>query len=558
VSETPKSGGPVRRYLDYVRWRLKGRPVERAVSPTVDQWREVFSSVLPDGQPILGSIDYVILSPDGREAVTATLQSLIGQVDPHWRAMVVEAGDLLADEVVESPVMDGRVVVLDGSDEASINAAVNRSEADLVGLVAAGTTLSSVATSWIRSLPQGTEVVFADHIATDGQAVFKPAWSPSLAARPGFVGPVLLVEPSTLAAVGGIGDGIDDLAARLAASAVVTVHIPNLLATAPPRWTPRLTDADPVEQASTPAAIERAASVKVVIPTRDRVELLRTAVDGVLGETSRADVSLVIVDNGSIEVATASYLTEINRDARVTVERVDEPFNFSRLCNIGAATGPRADVILFMNNDIVATEAGWLDRLVDPIGTYGIAAVGPILLFCDGRIQHAGVVVGRDQFGVEPSGDYQPLAAHLAHGLPPVELDATVFGTTRDVTALTAACLAIDAGVFLAVGGFDEQLAIDFQDVDLCLRVGAMGKRLLLEAGVRLVHHESASRGTIGASAPATLQLMTQRWGRQLAPGDPAFSPHLNLDLTVAHVRGLPSEEVSRRLGPRSSAAGAW
>jgi GT2 family glycosyltransferase len=507
----------------------------------------------------MGPVQYVVLPSQDHDAVAATLRSLIGQADPKWSAMVVAGdGDPVTDKAAALSFADGRIEMLGVSDsEATLDEAVSRSEADLIGLLNPGTMVSSVATSWIRSLPPGTDVVFADHIA-DRQPVFKPAWSPDAAMHPGFVGPMLVVRPTVLTAVGGLGHGIDDVAARLAARPLVAAHMPNLLSTAPRRSTEGYPEIHPVTAAPATATTRRTLTVKVVIPTRDRVDLLRTAVDGVLGGRSRADVSLVIVDNGSIEDATLSFLDEVGRDARVSVERADVPFNFSRLCNMGAATGPHADVIVFMNNDIVATEPGWLDRLTEPIGKNGIAVVGPILLFDDGRVQHAGVVVGRDQFGVEPSDEYQPLAAHLAHGLWPEALDATVFGLTRDVTALTAACLAVDTQVFLAVGGFDEQLAVDFQDVDLCLRIGASGRRLILAGDVRLVHLESASRGSVGASAPQTLRIMAERWGERLADGDSAYSPHLNLDLTLAPVRDLHRDDITGRLRPRLTRVASW
>lgn len=537
---------------------MKGRPVDPVVPPTVDQWLDVFGSALPEDHASVGSVQFVILPSRRHGDVATTLRSLIGQVDAHWSAVVLlRNGDPDADEAGSLPT-DERIEMLGVSDfDASIDDVVSRSEAELIGLLDPGTIVSPVATSWIRSLPHGTDVVFADHVA-DRQPVFKPAWSPDAAMHPGFVGPMLVVRPTMLAAVGGLGRGIDDVAARLATRPVVTAHIPNLLSTAPQRPTGGLHEVPPVTNAPAAMTTDRNLTVKVVIPTRDRVDLLRTAVDGVLGARTLADVSLVIMDNGSIEDVTLAYLAEMDRHRRVTVQRSDEPFNFSRLCNMGAATGPPADVTVFMNNDIVALDPGWLDGLTEPIGHDGIAAVGPILLFDDGRIQHAGVVVGRDQFGVEPTAEYQPLAAHLAHGLRPEILDATVFGRTRDVTALTAACLAIDTQVLLAVGGFDEQLAVDFQDVDLCLRVGASGRRLLLASDVRLIHFESASRGSAGASAPQTLRLMAERWGDRLTHGDPAYSPHLNLDLSLASVRGLRSGDITARLRPRLTSVRSW
>ncbi|MGY2051736.1 glycosyltransferase family 2 protein [Methylobacterium sp. JK268] len=260
--------------------------------------------------------------------------------------------------------------------------------------------------------------------------------------------------------------------------------------------------------------------VSVVIPTRDRAELLSVALRGLLRETDYPDIEVIIVDNDSREPATRALFAEVAADPRVRVVPSPGAFNFSALSNLGAreATGP---LLLFLNNDIEVTEPGWLAEMASIAVEPGVGAVGAKLSYPDGTLQHGGVVLGAG--GV---------AGHSHPGIGPD--DPGYFGRmvmAQEVSAVTGACLMMRAAVFAEAGGFDaERLAVAFNDVDLCLRVRRAGYVIVWTPHARLVHHESKSRGQEDtpekrARFEAEVGTMLDRWGPQLR-NDPYYNPN--------------------------------
>lgn len=222
----------------------------------------------------------------------------------------------------------------------------------------------------------------------------------------------------------------------------------------------------------------------VIIPTRDRLELLRPCVEGVLAHTDYPDLEIVIVDNGSREPAALHYLAGLAAQPNVRVLQDDAAFNFSALCNLGAraATG---ELLCFLNNDIIVTQFGWLRELAGLALQAGAGAIGPLLRYPDGRIQHMGIEIK------------QPWAAQLiGHGRDYAEARRTLaLWTVREVLAVTGACLAVSRAAFAHVGGFDERLPVAFNDVDLCLKLHAAGYRNVWTPFAELTHHHWATRG---------------------------------------------------------------
>lgn len=266
--------------------------------------------------------------------------------------------------------------------------------------------------------------------------------------------------------------------------------------------------------------------VSVIIPTRDRAELLEACVDGLLRRTDYPRLEVLIVDNGSTDRGARDLLSRLAVDPRVRVLDAPGPFNFSRLNNLAAAQA-QGEVILLLNNDIEVIEAGWLREMVSQALRPEIGAVGAKLLFSDGTVQHAGVLLG----GGWPdgtAGHYYP-AAH--------RLDPGPFGqlaVVRSVSAVTGACLAVRRTLYEEVGGLDEDsLKVAFNDVDFCLRLRARGYRNLWTPFALLYHKESASRGTDhdGANAERLRQersVLRERWGESL-DNDPYWNPNLSL-----------------------------
>ena len=265
---------------------------------------------------------------------------------------------------------------------------------------------------------------------------------------------------------------------------------------------------------------EDAPLVSVIVPTRDRSELLRTCAQGVLKRTEYQKLELIIVDNGSRERATLDLFDELRRDPRVRIIRDDASFNFSRLINLGASHA-RGSMLAILNNDIEITTQGWLAGLVALAARREIGCVGAKLLYGTLEIQHAGIVL---QEG--------PLAMHAfrMRGRSNLGYDGQL-AATRAYLAVTAACLVVRRQLFDTVGGFDESFEVAFNDVDFCLKAADLGYLNVCSSNEELIHHEGMSRGSDSSDEHRSrfareLALLDRRWTDQIR-ADPYGNPNL-------------------------------
>lgn len=263
--------------------------------------------------------------------------------------------------------------------------------------------------------------------------------------------------------------------------------------------------------------------VTLIIPTRDRVDLLERCVESICKITSYRNFELLIVDNQSSDAATLGYFARLEDRDNVRVLPYDAPFNYSRLNNVAAAEAS-GEVIGLVNNDIEAIHADWLGEMVSLAIQPSNGAVGAMLYYPDERIQHAGVIIGLG--GV---------AGHawtaMPRGFPGQQHRAQL---TQNLTAVTAACLLVRRSVFMEVGGLDETFEVAFNDVDFCLRIAQLGYRNVWTPWAELYHYESATRGYEDnprkkARFDGEVARMQERWGRSLL-WDPAYSPNLGLN----------------------------
>jgi GT2 family glycosyltransferase len=249
---------------------------------------------------------------------------------------------------------------------------------------------------------------------------------------------------------------------------------------------------------------------------------LSRCVRGILEETAYRNLEVIIIDNRSEQEATHAYLRQIEGNQRVRILQYDLPFNFSLINNWGAEQS-RGDILLFLNNDTEPIEASWLRHMVANARRPEVGAVGAKLLYPNGRVQHGGVILGMTG-----------IAGHLHRNLPAD--DPGYFGRAllqQNLSAVTAACIAMRRNVFFEVGGFDAaNLPIAFNDVDLCLRLRELGYLIVWTPLAQLIHHETASRKLdlmpcryrefLGEN-----EYMRLRWGHIL-DRDPYFSPNLS------------------------------
>ncbi len=365
--------------------------------------------------------------------------------------------------------------------------------------------------------PDTAVLTFDEDRLVDGARTaprFHGAWSPDLL-RAGATPGAVLVRRGAIAACGGLSPGgLRDLLLRLSDSVPRDAirHAPGVLLhraaepfhAAPIRYSP------PVEP---PLA-------SIIVPTRDAAVLLQRTLDGVLHRTAYPRIEVIVLDNGSTDPAALATLASLAADERVRVLPASGPFNYSALNNQGVAAA-QGEVVVLLNNDMDVIEPGWLSELVAHAMRPEVGAVGCKLLYAGGTVQHAGIVTGMTG-----------LAGHVFRGQP---ADAPALALTRNVSAVTAACLAMRRSVYLSCGGMDAvALAVSYSDVDLCLRLREAGLLIVWTPFACLLHLESVSRGADANPENRTRALrehdaLLRRWGARLLR-DPFYSPCLSID----------------------------
>jgi GT2 family glycosyltransferase len=421
----------------------------------------------------------------------------------------------------------------------------------------------------LNKAPHADIVYFdEDRASADGkryeQPLLKPDWSPELLLSNPF--PMhSIIRRRLMIDIDGFDSAADgtqdwDLFLRLSERTGNFVHIPRVLyhwrmvagsAAASPEAKPyvwerqrlaiqrhmqRLGHADAHAFFAAPGILRvvwepQPAHVSIIIPTRDKVSLLRRCLASILARTSYKDYDIVLVDTGSTEQTTEKYYTSLARDKRITIARYEGEFNYSRVCNYGAkhATG---DMLLFLNNDVEVLDKDWLDELVRWASVPEVGVVGAKLVYSDGRIQHAGVIVGMG--GV---------AGHLFYGCH--DNSVTLFGSVdwyRNYSAVTGALHMMRRDVFEAVGGYDEAYDISYSDVALCFQATKLGYRVLYDPFVRLIHYESQTRDR--APSLHDTSLAGARLMSMIEAGDPFYNPNLSYFTSTPTLTS--ANEVSR------------
>jgi len=257
--------------------------------------------------------------------------------------------------------------------------------------------------------------------------------------------------------------------------------------------------------------------VSIIIPTRDRWPLLQQCLRSIEEKTTYAPYEVIVLDNDSREPDTIRGL--LGLAGKIRVYPFPGAFNFSAINNFGVAQA-RGDYLLFLNNDTQVVEPGWLAAMLEHAQRPDVGAVGARLHYPDGRIQHAGVVLG-----------IGGAADHAFRGVPGEAF--SYFGlasVVRNVSAVTAACMAMSRRVFEDIGGFDERFRVALNDVDLCLRLRRRGYEIVYAPRAHLIHHESGTRGRM--HPPADEALMWKVWGEAIRAGDPYYNENLTRSRT--------------------------
>jgi O-antigen biosynthesis protein len=357
---------------------------------------------------------------------------------------------------------------------------------------------------------------------------FKPAWNLDLFLSNGsaqnYTQDLCFFKASLVRELGGFEDGVSNgfelIARALERKEALNIqHIPQVLVHV------RVVDIN--TKKILPQKIECTLPVSpplvsLIIPTKNNMALLRQCLDSILSKTSYPNYEILVVDNGSDQDETLDYLKNLIANPIIRVIRDNYAFNYSALNNY-AVTFAKGEILALVNDDIEVSESSvdWLTEMVGHAHRPSVGAVGARLWYPNQTLQHAGMVL--------VGGVARHVHKHLPKGEPGFNGRAML---TQNFSAVTGACLVVKKALFEQVGGLnDRELAVGFNDVDLCLKLSEAGYRNVWTPHAELIHHESATRGQDSSPekqrrAEKELRYMRNRWGEKMYV-DPAYNPNL-------------------------------
>ena len=539
----------------------------------------------------------VLLPVSGtKDGMQRTLDSVAAQTYANWQLCIATDASAAPEkvEMVEKASWPDKRIKLglsEGSDACALADALNLATGQIVIFLREGDALAphalSLAVETFLARPE-LELLYSDEDEIDANGKhhaphFKAGWDHELLMHFNCVGNLLAARTDSLRKIGGIRDlpGADRewdllLRAALRLPRAKILHLPHVLYHQD-RQRAEMAALDGNYEAAKKAVQKHLSEsrsgaslqdteeggwrivwplpdppplLSIIIPTRNRADLLRVAMDSLFAKTTQLPFEIIIIDHASDEEASLSYFKELAADhENVRIIRAEGAFNWSRLNNLGAREA-RGEVLVFLNNDVEIIDADWLRELASNALRKNVGAVGACLLYPNGTIQHAGIVLG--------------MTGLAGHVFRTATLHAETLGgrpdLPREVTAVTGACLAVRRSVFEEGGGFDEEnLPISYNDVDFCLKLRARGLRNLYTPFARLVHHESVSRGPMErhserkSEASAEARVVLDRWPLEFQ-ADAHFSPNLSLDHEIPEL-GNPPPRLLAESGGAAKAA---
>lgn len=508
------------------------------------------------------------------------IESVRNQSYPHWELCISDDASTLPEvrKILDDYArLDSRIHVIfresNGHICANSNTALTLAGGEFIALLDSDDELSEHALFWVAheiNRHPDIDLIYSDEnkISEDGvrfDPYFKPDWNPALILSQNYFCHLGIYRRSLVKKLGGFREGFEgsqdhDLVLRCAEVIAPEKirHIPRILyhwrtipgSTAsasgieekPYAWLAgKRSIEEHLERSELPGIVKPAPGghyqvsylsneffpkISIVIPSACKLHLLKPCIESLLNTTTYPDYEILLVVNEVRYTVPeqAKFLNKISVDSKVKIlVYEDQPFNYSKINNWAIAQS-KSPLLCLMNDDIEVITNDWLEKLVVRTRINKVGAVGPLLLYPTNRIQHAGVILGLGgvaghQFVMMPKGE--PGYFRRAEN-------------EQDLSCVTAACMVLRKEVFEAIGGFNEELAVAFNDVDLCIRIRNAGWRLLWTPEVELYHHESASIGKHNSPERESLfqeevALMRKLWGKSL-DNDPFYNPNLSLD----------------------------
>jgi GT2 family glycosyltransferase len=537
---------------EYQAWFEAHRVKERDLAALRAQAREFAY------QPCVTIITPVFNTP--AKWLEECVQSVLGQIYEKWELILIDDDSSDPETLKLLPELaarDSRIVLAKDEKRGGISAASNRglelAEGDWIGFLDHDDLLEPDAlfehVKWLQE-HRDADLIYSDEdkLTEEGldSPILKPDWSPDYFLSCNYLCHFTLVRREVLRQVGGFRSEFDgaqdyDLFLRVVERTTRVDHIPRVLY----HWRRSLAStADNIRRKpgsletgrlALEAHLEREGQaghvsvdwrthaywvkrdlaenkkISIIIPIRDRIDLLARCLDSLTSKTSYAPYEIIIVDNDSQSDEARAYFSRLKH----RVLRYEGPFNFSAINNF-AVEQTDSPWLLFLNNDTEVIEGDWLSIMAEHVQRPEVGAVGPRLIYPDETVQHGGIVVG-----------VGGIAEHAFRGFP-AEAPGVCrqLQVTRNYSAVTGACLLTRRDVFKKVRGFDEErLPVTFSDVDLCLKMRRAGYLIVYTPFAKLYHHESGTRRR--TVEPLETEVMRERWGAVLER-DPYYNPNLS------------------------------
>lgn len=280
--------------------------------------------------------------------------------------------------------------------------------------------------------------------------------------------------------------------------------------------------------------------VSVIIPNKDEEPTLRACIDSIREKTTYKNYEILIIENNSTSKEIFQYYKELSGQENIRIFNWKKEFNYSAINNYGASKA-RGEYLLFLNNDVTVITPDWMEEMLGVCQRKEVGAVGVKLLYPDNTIQHAGCVIG-----------IGGIAGHMFVDMP---ADRTGYlhkaSILQDMSAVTAACMMMKRKAFEEAGGFTEELAVAFNDVDLCLKVRKEGYLIVYDPYAQLYHMESKTRGEEDSEKKlrrfqTEIEYMRCHWLDILKNGDPYYNKNLSLTKWNYSLKPLPGRERKR------------
>jgi len=552
--------------ISYPRWQQVCEPDEEAIKEQVRCWKEK-----KDLSKISIAVPVWNVEPG---MLREMIESVIAQTYPAWQLVMADgasSSDDVRQVMREYAAKDSRITNVFLKENLGIagnsNAALKECTGDIIALldhddILPPWALNDVAVAALKHPEADMFYTDEDKIVSEtGERCdphFKPDFNIDMLRSINYICHFLALRRSLWEKVGGFNTGYDgaqdyDLILRASEMAQGIVHIPHICY----HWRihsastamavgikPYVIDASikaidahlartgtagKAERGATPVSfrvrysLERQPLVSILIPNKDNTDTLDVCLSSLYALTEYKNLEVIVIENNSVLPETFDYYRMAEEKYGIKLVTYDKQgFNYSLINNFGAQAA-RGEYLLLLNNDTQIIEPDWLTELVSVAVQPGVAAVGALLLYPDDTIQHAGVIMGM-----------RGIAGHAGIGKPRDDYGYfNRYQMIQRMSAVTAACMMVDAELFRKVGGLKESYQVAFNDIDLCMRLGQYG-RIVYDPFCKLYHHESKSRGQEDtpekvARFKREIERLQSDWGDFLEKGDPMYNPNLSL-----------------------------